>query len=227
MIKFNDKLKTELISLLDERNISLEGNLIKMIDPDGDVEFKKYLDTCIEKDKEARKKRLEITKQVQNQNKELTNLNEQNVQIMQELQETLKVMEDSKNQIELQNRELIAWKQDNERIGVELRDEMIKSENARIEAENAKKSAETDLDLLQKKTQTELIGKIVKVALYVIVGVGISTTLMYIFSILSGKDTQMIGSTWSNMFGILLTNAFSIIGTIMGVKYASEKKENS
>jgi len=27
------------------------------------------------------------------------------------------------------------------------------------------------------------------------------------------------------MFSILLTNSFSIIGTIMGVKYASEEKE--
>lgn len=225
MLIIDDKLKKELIDLLDEKNISLEGNLVKMIDANGDDEFQSYLTLCIEKDRENRKKRLEITKQVQNQNKELSQLNEQNQNIMQELQDALKDMEDSKNHIELQNRELIAWKQDNERMGLELRDEMIKSENARIDAENAKKAAETDLDLLQKKTQTELIGKIVKVALYVIVGVGISTTLMYIFSILTGKDTQMIGSTWSNMFGILLTNAFSIIGTIMGVKYASEKKE--
>lgn len=225
MLKIDDKLKKELITLLDEKNIALEGNLVKMIDADGDDNFQTYLTSCIEKDRDTRKKRLEITKQVQNQNRELTTLNDENVKIMQELQATLKDMEDSKNHIELQNRELIAWKQDNERMGLVLRDEMIKSENARIEAENAKKAAETDLDLLQKKTQTELIGKIVKVALYVIIGVGISTTLMYIFSILTGKDTQMIGSTWSNMFGILLTNAFSIIGTIMGVKYASEKKD--
>jgi predicted outer membrane lipoprotein len=29
------------------------------------------------------------------------------------------------------------------------------------------------------------------------------------------------------MFGILLTNAFSIIGTIMGVKYASDNTKKS
>jgi hypothetical protein len=29
------------------------------------------------------------------------------------------------------------------------------------------------------------------------------------------------------MFGILLTNAFSIVGTIMGVKYASEKPKKN
>jgi len=48
---------------------------------------------------------------------------------------------------------------------------------------------------------------------------------MYGIAMATGKDTQIIGSTWSNMFGILLTNAFSIVGTIMGVKYASENKE--
>lgn len=36
------------------------------------------------------------------------------------------------------------------------------------------------------------------------------------------KDTQIIGSTWSNMFSVLLTNAFSIVGTIMGIKYATQ-----
>ena len=50
---------------------------------------------------------------------------------------------------------------------------------------------------------------------------------MYLVSILSGsKESHDIGSVWGNMFGILLTNAFSIIGTIMGVKYASEKINN-
>ena len=58
-----------------------------------------------------------------------------------------------------------------------------------------------------------------------ILGVGIVTTLIYMLAIYTDKDTQIIGSTWSNMFGILLTNAFSIVGTIMGVKYASENKK--
>jgi hypothetical protein len=79
---------------------------------------------------------------------------------------------------------------------------------------------------MQKKSQTELIGTIVKVALLVIISVGVITTIMYGIAMMTGKDTQIIGSTWSNMFGILLTNAFSIVGTIMGVKYASENKNN-
>ena len=76
---------------------------------------------------------------------------------------------------------------------------------------------------MQKRTQFKLINIIVKMAMYIIVGVGISATILYIVAMFSGRDTQIIGSTWSNMFGILLTNAFSIVGTIMGVKYASGK----
>jgi hypothetical protein len=144
---------------------------------------------------------------------------------MDELQNTIKSVEDSKQQIELQNRELIAWKEDNQRMSQELVEEMKKSELARLEAENAKKNVENDLDVLQKKTQYELINTIVRSALFVIIGVGIITTFLYVIAIFSGKETQIIGSTWSNMFGILLTNAFSIVGTIMGVKYASENKE--
>jgi hypothetical protein len=48
---------------------------------------------------------------------------------------------------------------------------------------------------------------------------------MYLLALMKGLDTVLLGSTWSNMFSILLTNSFSIIGTIMGVKYASEEKE--
>lgn len=225
MISLDRKTKDKLIEILQIKNIGLEGNILKLLNNDGDDDFKKYIESCIEKDKENRRKRLEITKQVQTKNNELTKLNSENERIMKELQQTLKEVEDSKITYEVQNRELVAWKDDNERLTKDLQTEMLKSENARIEAEQAKTIALTDLDLLQKKTQTELIGKIVKVALWVIVSVGIVTTLMYIISIFTNKDTQMIGSTWSNMFGILLTNAFSIIGTIMGVKYASEKKD--
>ena len=225
MVKLNKETKNELIELLNSKNIALEGNIVKLFDAEGDVEFEKYLKSCSEKDKDNRKKRLEITKQVQLQNKELSDLNLENAKIMSELQTTLKNVEESKNQIELQNRELIAWKEDNERMGQELKEEMAKSEIARIDAENAKKNAENDLDVLQKRTQFQLINTIVRMALFVIVGVGIVTTILYMTAIFYNKDTQIIGSTWSNMFGILLTNAFSIVGTIMGVKYASEKKD--
>ena len=121
-------------------------------------------------------------------------------------------------QIQSQNTELIKAKDENERINIELK-------IALDEAEESKKNAENDLDLLQKRTQFELIGLIVKIALSIIIGVGIITTLLYIYVISIGSDSKIIEASWSNMFGILLTNSFSIIGTIMGVKYASEKKQ--
>lgn len=82
-----------------------------------------------------------------------------------------------------------------------------------------------ELDVLQKKTQNELVGQIVKVALGIILGVGVITTGLYILALVKGYEVKIIESTWSNMFSILLTNSFSIIGTIMGVKYANSKKD--
>jgi predicted RNase H-like nuclease (RuvC/YqgF family) len=203
------------IIALKKRNIYLEGNIIKIIESD-DEDFTQYLAEALARDKENRKRRLDITKQIQGQNSELLKKRNENEGLMLELRETLAEMEESKSQIECQNTELIQWKERNEIIGEELK-------VALDHAEKAKNIAETDLDMLQKRTQFELIGTIVKVALYVIIGVGAVTTIMYSIALFAGKDTQIIGSTWSNMFGILLTNAFSIIGTIMGVKYASEK----
>jgi len=225
-MKLNKDTKEQLLELYKTKKISLEGNILKVIEQEPeDIEFNQYLKDSLEKDKEIRRKRLEVTKQVQEQNKELTELNIENERILSELKSTLDSVEQSKNQIETQNSELIAWKQDNLRLTEELKNEMVKSEQARLEAETSKEVALNDLDLLQKKTQTELIGKIVRVALIVILSVGVITTGLYVTAMLTGKDTQIVGSTWSNMFGILLTNAFSIIGTIMGVKYASENKE--
>jgi methyl-accepting chemotaxis protein len=105
------------------------------------------------------------------------------------------------------------------------------TKNLHVELDNSKKlkdaieieknTALNDLDATLKKSQNEMIKIIVKSALGVILSVGIITTIMYSFAILSNKDTQIIGSTWSNMFSVLLTNAFSIVGTIMGIKYAT------
>ena len=225
MIKFSANTKKQLLDLYKAKNIGLEGNLLKIVDSEEDSEFSQYIKTCIDKDKESRKKRLDITKQIQNKNTELENLNTENTRILEELQMTLDSVESSKKQIECQNNELLSWKEENERIQLELQEEMKRTESAREEAEHAKANALSDLDLLQKKTQTELMGNIVKVALGVIMFVAVITTAMYVFSIVMGKEVNTIGPAWSNMFGILLTNAFSIVGTIMGVKYATKDKD--
>jgi hypothetical protein len=225
MIKIDDNTKKQLIELYQKKGIGLEGNITKLIQREDDEDFKEYLKECESKDAEKRKKRLEMTKKIQKQNEELTSLNDENQRILTELQDTLENVEQSKTAFELQNKELNEWKTTNIRLTEELRVEMVRAEQAKLEAEAAKQNAENDLDLLQKRNQTELISTIVRVALYVIVGVGIITTGVYVFTLIVGKDTQVISAAWSNIFGILLTNAFSIVGTIMGIKYATNQSE--
>jgi Fe2+ transport system protein B len=216
MIKIDKKTKEELIHLHQTKRISLEGNILKVIDVDGDIDFQKYVNESIEKDNATRKKRLEITKQIQKQNKELTDWKTENERIQGELLETLEL-----NRVAIVEAENA--KEEAELSKEKAEKSMIEALTARAEAENAKTNAENDLELIQKKSQFELIGTIVKVALWVIMGVGVTTTLMFLIALFAGVDTSVIGSTWSNIIGILLTNAFSIVGTIMGVKYASEK----
>jgi len=183
MLKLNKDTKGDLIALYKTKGIFLEGNILKVIDHENDQEFSKYLKEASEKDADNRKKRLEITKQVQNQNKEL-----------------------------------IDWKKKNEQ-------NQIKLKQALEQPEKAKDGAINDLEIVQKKSQYELVGSIVKVSLWIICGVGVITTLMFALSLTLGVDNKIVESAWSNMFGILLTNCFSIIGTIMGVKYANGKSE--
>jgi hypothetical protein len=107
-------------------------------------------------------------------------------------------------------------------LSKDLQAELDKSQQLKNAIEIEKNAALNDLDVLMKKSQSELIKTIVMVALIVIVGVGVITTVLYWMAMVTGKDTQIIGSTWSNMFSVLLTNAFSIVGTIMGIKYATQ-----
>lgn len=189
------------ISLAKSKKLHLEGNILKVLkSPNSD--FKEYLKIAKQKDTTARKKRLQITKKVQEQNKQLEEAAVENERINKQLSKAL---------------------DEASRAAEEARKAEKAALIARAEAEKSMETALTDLDLMQKKSQFELIGTIVRVALFVIIGVGILTTVMYGLAIVNDKETQIIGSTWSNMFGILLTNAFSIVGTIMGVKYASEK----
>jgi hypothetical protein len=178
MINLNDEVKDELIKLASEKNVFLEGNISKCIHTEPNTEFEKYINQCILKDKDKCKKRLDITKKIQEQ-----------------------------------NRELIDWKVHNEQLNAKL-------QSALETSEKAKQLVENDLDVLQKKTQNELVGSIVKVALWIICGVGTVTSILFAITLLTDIDNKTVESSWSNMFSILLTNSFSIVGTIMGVKYA-------
>lgn len=217
--------KRDLMRLAEEKKIFLEGSILKVLDADGDEEFQAYLETATEKDKEKRRRGLELTKKMQAQNLDLQATSDENKRLMEEVSASLKEAESDKAQIEAQNRELLLWKEENERISEQLKQALEEAEDARKDAVNAKEEVENDLDILQKKTQFELIGSIVKVALWIIIGVGLGTTILYMGAIFFGKDTHIIGPAWSNLISILLTNAFSIVGTIMGVKYATEREK--
>jgi len=180
-MKLSAEVEENLINIAKNKNVFLEGNIIKLIETDN-ANFKTYLIEALTNDRSKRRKRLKVTKQVQLQNKELLQSQEENIKLMEELQVALQT------------------------------------------AEHAKQTAIEDLDLLQKKTQFELINTIVTIALYVIVGVGLVSTILYSIALLTGSDTTLLGNTWSNLLGILLTNSFSIVGTIMGVKYSSENR---
>ena len=197
MIEVTKHTRDILLEVAKKRKIYVEGNFLKLLKaPKDDTEFEEYLNLCKEKDSTSRRKRLQVTKQVQNQNKELVQKQEETDKLMIELQAALDSAKESEEE----------------------------ANQLREKAEKGMGKALEDLELMQKKTQFELISTIVRVALYVIIGVGVLTTVMYGLALFSGTDTQIIGSTWSNMFGILLTNAFSIVGTIMGVKYATDKE---
>jgi PAS domain S-box-containing protein len=118
--------------------------------------------------------------------------------------------------------ETVNYKNKIDALSKDLKLELDNSEKLKNAIEVEKNAALNDLDILMKKSQSELIKTIVVVALVVIVGVGVITTILYWMAIVTNRDTQIIGSTWSNMFSVLLTNAFSIVGTIMGIKYATQ-----
>lgn len=200
MIVVNQQTRDKLLELAKTKKIFIDGTILKILLAEkGDKEFEEYLTTCKQKDTESRRKRLEVTKQVQSQYKDLEQKQHENESLMRELQEAVNCAKASEEE----------------------------ANKLRVQAEQSMDKALQDLDLIQKRSQFELIGTIVRVALFVIIGVGVLTTVMYAIAMMSGVDTQIIGSTWSNMFGILLTNAFSIVGTIMGVKYATEKSQDS
>lgn len=225
MIRFDKKTKVQLLELWNSKKIGLEGNLLKLIDAEGDEELKNYLQEASEKDKDSRRKRLELTKQIQTQNKELLNWKEENERIQSELRESLSKTEESMLQANAAKEEAEKMREEAEQLRLEAEASKEEAIIAKSEAEKAKNAALSDLDVMQKKTQFELISVIVRVALYVIIGVGVITTLLYAIVLFKGIDNPIISSTWSNLLGILLTNSFSIIGTIMGIKYASDKKD--
>ena len=195
-----------------ERNLYISGGLLRFLDTESTEAYESYVSAATAEDDVQRKKRLKVNKAAQANMVALKEANRENTRLMEELQGAL---------IDAQDSEKTA--SDAQHQAEKLREE---AEQARNRAELAKETAEQNLDIFQKKTQSALMKSIVTVALAVVVGVGAITTMLYVVALThdtADSQVTLLGNTWSNMFGILLTNSFSIIGTVMGVKYATSE----
>ena len=103
MIEVTKHTRDILLEVAKKRKIYVEGNFLKLLKaPKDDTEFEEYLNLCKEKDNTSRRKRLQVTKQVQNQNKELVQKQEETDKLMIELQAALdsaKQSEEEANQL--------------------------------------------------------------------------------------------------------------------------------
>lgn len=187
----------EVLLGFSKMGIFLEGSILKVIKAeDGDDEFKDYILNAKKIDTDKRRKRLNVTKKIQLHNSELEAITSEQQNLSSQLESALNT--------------------------AKLNEQRANEEKNK--AELAKEKAMEDLEIMQKRTQFRLMSLIVKVALSIIIGIGLATTFLYAYSISTGQHISTIENTWSNLFGILITNAFSIIGTIMGVRYAGNFK---
>ena len=200
MIEITEHTRNVLLEVAKKRKVYVEGNFLKILKaPSGDDEFEEYLRICKEKDSKKRKNRLEITKQIQKQNNELEKAQKENKRVNRQLNKAVDEAIEQKTKAEellitgkqhFRNAEK-REKEQNQKLTEALKEAEeahIETQRLKLEAENAKSKAEQDLSLLQKKTQTELMGSIVRVALWVIMGVGLVTTALYVFVMMRGLD---------------------------------------
>jgi len=103
-MRLPEEVEQAFIALQEERRVRLEGNILKMLETDSEA-FQEYIQNGLAKDDELRKKRLEITRQVQDQNKKLQQKAEENDKLMDEIKQALadadQAKEDALNDLDL------------------------------------------------------------------------------------------------------------------------------
>ncbi len=98
MITLTEDIEEQFIQYGQSKGVMLEGNIIKVMNP-ANPTFKEYLETAQSKDAENRKKRLQITKELQDKNKELTEKQNENDALMDQLKVALEKAEQAKTML--------------------------------------------------------------------------------------------------------------------------------
>ena len=99
MIRLNDETRKALIALAQETQVYPEGNFVKLLDPGDDEDFRAYIGKALARDRNMRQRRLEITKQIQIQNRDLIKYNEQVTVLNQDLTISLEEQKKAKEQV--------------------------------------------------------------------------------------------------------------------------------
>jgi len=89
-INFPKSLCDELERIAEDKKIYLEGNILKIIESSESDTFYEYIKKAKDNDSENRRKRLDITRTVQDQNKKLIKSKEENESLMLDLRSALK-----------------------------------------------------------------------------------------------------------------------------------------
>ena len=104
MIKLNEETRRALVQLAEETQVYPEGNFLKLLDAENDAAFLDYISKSLERDRFMRQRRLEITKQIQIQNRELTTSNGKISRLNDELVIALEEQKKAKDQLVVANR---------------------------------------------------------------------------------------------------------------------------
>ena len=99
MIKLNEETRKALVQLALDTQVYPEGNILKLLNTDDDPDFKSYIEKATARDKSMRQRRLEITKQIQIQNRDLTKFNEQITILNKDLTIALEEQKKAKEQV--------------------------------------------------------------------------------------------------------------------------------
>ena len=99
MIQLNEETRKALLQLARETQVYPEGNILKLIDAADDSVFKAYIEKAMARDRQMRQRRLEVTKQVQIQNRDLIKFNEQVTALNADLMIALEEQKKAKEQV--------------------------------------------------------------------------------------------------------------------------------